>query len=312
RRWFRDTSLPLNTKNGAHEYGSALWLHYLTKRLNSVVVVRSLWEQIVQEPALSAMKTTLQNSPYNLPFAQALQEFYTWCYFTNYRADEVEYFAEGADYPSVQYETTQILSEKVSFAGTLSPLAAEYYRFIRTAQEVQGNLQIASDPGRFGLTGIAYNQNDEYFVRNGYGLAPVLLPRQTRQDTVVFVVVHGSLPPSGAISNDYELQLTLGEQIDLDDALEPPFPNPFRPRNGTILRVPYRVKQATTVETIIFSEEGRVVRKEKSRTRLPAGSYEFVWDGEDDTGQLVPSGVYVLRLIAGSFGASTKIVVINR
>ncbi len=311
-RWFRDTDLPLNERNGSHEYGSALWLHYLTQRLQGRAIVRALWERIVQELATTAIKNTLQSAPYLLPLGPAMQEFYTWCYFTGYRADGENYFPEGEDYPSVQFDLTQTLFENISVSGAASPWAARYYRFIRTAQDLQANLQITTDPGRFGLTAISYDQNDDYLVTQAYGLASVQAEGQARQDTVVIAVVNGSVPATGNALNDYELRVTLGAQTELKEVLGLPYPNPFRPRLGTIVRVPYSIKQASTVETVIFGEDGRVVWKEKSRTRVPAGSYEIVWDGFDNDDQPVPSGVYVLRLLAGGFVASTKIVVINR
>lgn len=312
RRWFRDTDLPLNTRNGSHEYGSAIWLHYLTQRLQSRAIVRALWERIVQEPATLALKNTLQVAPYLLPLGTAMQEFYTWCYFTGYRADGEKYFSEGGDYPSVQFELSQTLFENTSFPGTANPWAARYYRFIRTAQDLQANLQVTTDPGRFGLTAISYDQDDEYLVRHAYGSASVLAEGQARQDTVVLAVVNGSVPASGSAVNDYELLLILGDKAELEEGLGLPYPNPFRPRLGALLRVPYSLKQATTVEAVIFGEDGRVVWKEKSFARVPAGSYEIVWDGFDAEEQPVPSGVYVLRVIAGSLSASTKIAVINR
>lgn len=311
-RWFRETSLPLNFRNGSHEYGSGIFLHYLAQRLGDTNLVRALWERIETEPALNALKNVLQVAPYNLPFGVAMQEFYTWCFFTNYRAEAERSFEEGEDYPAVRFAVSQSLLQNESVPDVLEPLAAKYYRFIRSAQDVQGALQIPADPGRFGLTGVGYDQNGEYFVRTGYGLAPVFVEGQARQDTVVYLVVNGGLPQSGSGSNNYSLQLVLGSQLALEEALEPPYPNPFRPARDGFLRIPYRIKEAAVVEAAIYGEDGRVVWSTKSRQRVPVGPYEILWNGRDDSEQAVPSGVYVLRLLAGGFAASTKFVVVNR
>ncbi len=313
RRWFRETALPLNTKNGSHEYGSALWLHYLTKRLQSPAVVRVLWERIVQEPALLALKDVLQASPYSLPFNQAVQEFYAWCFFTNYRADSEKYFEEGEDYPSAQFVFTRAASQHESVPDDVEPLAAKYYRFIRTAQDLQATLQIPVDPGRFGLTAIAVDENEDYTLRTAYGTAPAYLAGQARQDTVAIIVGNGGVPSTGGSgSNDFNLQISLGTQSELEDVLGAPFPNPFRPVRDGLLRIPYRINSSTIVESVIFAEDGRVVWNSKSKQRLAVGPYEIVWNGRDNSGQLVPSGVYVLRLLAGDFVASVKFVVINK
>lgn len=311
-RWFRETSLPLNFRNGSHEYGSGIFMHFLTQRLGEENVVRALWERIQTESALNALKAVLQSGPYHLPFSAALQEFYTWCFFTNYRADVQSYFEEGEDYPVVRYAVSQTLSQNETVPDVLEPLAAKYYRFIRTAQDVQGGLQISVDPARFGLTGIGYDQSGNYFTRTGYGLAPIFVAGQARQDTVVYLVVNSGSPQSGGGTNNYNLQLVLGSQLELEDALEPPYPNPFRPGRDGFLRIPYRIKQTAVVEAAIYGEDGRVVWSTKSRTRQPVGPYEILWNGKDDSGQAVPSGVYVMRLLADGFAASTKFVVVNR
>jgi len=306
RSWFRNITLPLNTKDNFHEYGSALWLHYLTKRLGTPEIVRRLWERIAQEPAVFAMKNVLQSNPYNLPFNQALQEFYSWCFFTNHRADEERYFAEGADYPAIKLDRPPTLEQNETISGNSSPLSAQYSAFLRNAQEVQAHLQIQVDPGRFGLTLFASDENDEYLARTGYGLAPVFASAQARQDTIVFLVVN-----NGLTADEYELKITLGNQIKLENLLEAPYPNPFRSHTAGILTVPYRLSETSAVEAAIFSDDGRRVwNKKPERKTIGAGTME--WNGRDEEGRLVPSGVYIMRFWAGAFAASTKIVVINR
>jgi len=45
---------------------------------------------------------------------------------------------------------------------------------------------------------------------------------------------------------------------------------------------------------------GRLVRTlHDGMAHLPAGPHEFLWDGRDDTGQNVSSGVYFVRMAAG-------------
>lgn len=306
RSWFRNVSLPLNTRNSLHEYGSALWLHYLTKRLQRADIVREFWEGIAQEPAIAAMRDVLQASPYNLPFNQALQEFYVWCFFTDYRADDDLYFEEGSDYPAIKLDRPPILEANETLSENAPQLSAKYFPFLRNAQDVQGRLQIAVDPARFGVTLFAPNQSDEYQARTAYGLAPVFAEGQARQDTIVFLVVN-----SGSTNDEYGLQISLGDQIELEDRLEAPFPNPFRPHSAGVLTVPYSITKAATVEAAIFSDDGRIVwNKKPERKTIGPGTIE--WNGRDEEGKPVPSGVYVMRFIAGAFAASTKIVVINR
>lgn len=260
----------------------------------------------MQEPALTALRNVLPSPPYNLPFNQALQEFYTWCFFTDYRANEDLYFEEGSEYPALKFDRPPILQENTSVSSTAEVLSAKYFSFLRDAQNLQGRLQIAVDPGRFGLTLFTPEANAAYQARTAYGLAPVFSEAQARQDTVVFLVVNSSL-----VEGDYALQIILGDQIQLENQLDPPFPNPFRPQAAGIVTVPYRINQTAVVEAAIFSEDGRKVWNQKPE-RKALGSGTLEWNGRDDEGRLVPSGVYIMRFWTNAFAATTKIVVINR
>jgi flagellar hook assembly protein FlgD len=43
----------------------------------------------------------------------------------------------------------------------------------------------------------------------------------------------------------------------------------------------------------------------------PAGEYTAVWDGADDAGRRVGSGIYVCRMTAGRFSKSIKMIVMK-
>ncbi len=71
-------------------------------------------------------------------------------------------------------------------------------------------------------------------------------------------------------------------------------PNPFNP--ATMLR--FEIAQEGAVSLAIYSVQGRRVRTLVD-TVLAAGRYERRWDGRDDQGRDLSSGVYFYRLISG-------------
>ena len=77
-------------------------------------------------------------------------------------------------------------------------------------------------------------------------------------------------------------------------ALQPGRPNPFR--DGTTLR--FQVPSADDVRLDVFDVQGRRVRELVS-TRLDAGSHTVDWDGRDDRGNSLASGLYFYRLAQG-------------
>ncbi|RMI13841.1 MAG: hypothetical protein D6681_05615, partial [Calditrichaeota bacterium] len=45
--------------------------------------------------------------------------------------------------------------------------------------------------------------------------------------------------------------------------------------------------------------------------KMAPGMYEVQWDGRDDTGKPVSSGVYLYRLKAGDFTATRKMILMR-
>jgi len=84
------------------------------------------------------------------------------------------------------------------------------------------------------------------------------------------------------------------------------YPNPFNPET----KIRFRLPVSDWVKLAIFSIEGRHVKTIKNH-KLDAGSYEFSWDGSDDNGQQVSSGIYVYRLQTTGFQQSKKMILIR-
>jgi len=44
---------------------------------------------------------------------------------------------------------------------------------------------------------------------------------------------------------------------------------------------------------------------------MAAGTYTAVWDGKDDAGKLVTTGIYLVRMRAEGFSATRKVVLMK-
>lgn len=81
--------------------------------------------------------------------------------------------------------------------------------------------------------------------------------------------------------------------------LHPNRPNPFNP--STTFR--FDLREEERVELFLYDSRGRLVRRLADRT-YPGGSHEVTWDGRDDAGREVASGVYHYRLRAAGIAYS--------
>ena len=89
------------------------------------------------------------------------------------------------------------------------------------------------------------------------------------------------------------------------------YPNPFNPETW----IPYHLAEAATVTVRIYNVKGELVRS-IDVGKQAAGAYTgrqsaAYWDGKDDTGQSVASGVYFYQLLADGFSETRRMVVMK-
>lgn len=84
------------------------------------------------------------------------------------------------------------------------------------------------------------------------------------------------------------------------------YPNPFNA--STTIR--YDLPKESFVTLAIFDLLGRKVRTLVSNT-IPAGPHTLQWDGNDDAGKVLGSGVYYCRLRAGEFVDGMRMVLLR-
>ena len=83
-------------------------------------------------------------------------------------------------------------------------------------------------------------------------------------------------------------------------------PNPFAPSTA----IDYSLASEGDVRIHVYSANGRAVRTLVS-ARLPAGPHRTTWNGTDDTGRPVASGVYWCRMESGSFRMSRRMILLR-
>ena len=64
------------------------------------------------------------------------------------------------------------------------------------------------------------------------------------------------------------------------------------------------------VKLVIYDMKGRVIRELVNRKQGP-GNYRIVWRGKSNTGRLVASGAYIVRLVAGKYTSVKKIIALR-
>ncbi|MFQ5674985.1 MAG: alkaline phosphatase D family protein [bacterium] len=90
-------------------------------------------------------------------------------------------------------------------------------------------------------------------------------------------------------------------------ALNQNYPNPFNPAT----RITYELASESRVDLRIYNQLGQEVKALVNFQKQLAGSHSAQWNGKDNQGRLVGSGVYFYRLNAGAFTESRKMLLLR-
>ncbi len=107
--------------------------------------------------------------------------------------------------------------------------------------------------------------------------------------------------PEPIFENVSEPNAKLPDKVDLKIS-----PNPFNP----ILSISIVLPKSENISLEIFDVSGKLVRT-LSRGKYFAGSYRFFWDGSDDSGIFMPSGIYFVKFAGDNETISRKALLLK-
>lgn len=129
------------------------------------------------------------------------------------------------------------------------------------------------------------------------GFAPQTIENVTVNQNLTTTVNFVLVPPS---SNDDDVVPVTAT------ALNGNFPNPFNPETT----ISFAVKEPGMVKIEIYNVKGQVIRT-LVNNELPSGNYKTVFNGKDDRGNAISSGVYFYKMTAGSYTSTKKMILMQ-
>lgn len=106
-----------------------------------------------------------------------------------------------------------------------------------------------------------------------------------------------------------DLEITsVGESSSLPEAisLQQNYPNPF----NSSTRISFEIAREQYAEIVLYDIMGREIKVLADEIFQP-GSYEVTWDGKDESGNSVASGLYFYCLKAGDSDISKRMMLIK-
>ncbi|MEN6445322.1 MAG: M14 family zinc carboxypeptidase [Candidatus Cloacimonas sp.] len=84
------------------------------------------------------------------------------------------------------------------------------------------------------------------------------------------------------------------------------YPNPFNPETT----LSFTLANGGKVSLKIYNQKGQLV-KTLLDADLPSGDYQYVWNGKDDSGRSVSSGIYLYKMIADGKSQNRKMLLLK-
>jgi flagellar hook assembly protein FlgD len=85
------------------------------------------------------------------------------------------------------------------------------------------------------------------------------------------------------------------------------YPNPF----NSITQIDFDLPGTANLELQIFDMNGKLVKTLADGEACEPGNHIVQWNGTNDCGAAVSSGIYVCRLMANELNKSTKLVLLK-
>lgn len=103
-----------------------------------------------------------------------------------------------------------------------------------------------------------------------------------------------------------QIRVRSAASLPCPDALIGNYPNPFNPDTA----ISFSLASSRDTRLVIYNALGQKVRV-LADGMVTAGKHTIRWDGKNDAGQRVSSGVYYYKLSAGKFAEARKMVLVE-
>jgi hypothetical protein len=202
-----------------------------------------------------------------------------------------------------------LLTEYVAFADPPGPdTCFNYAKFrVEVADDVNnpdcradrnGIGKLETDPGSFGIESNVHdfsypNDATSYtYAQGGFPLGDLNWFPERKKSWETWVT---SVPNNGT------------KTIPDNFTLEQNYPNPFNPT--TTIR--YYLESPVKVKMVVYNAIGQKVKTLIEGDSQLSGSHTISWDGQDDQGRSVASGIYLYQLTAGKNSAARKMLLVR-
>jgi len=195
-------------------------------------------------------------------------------------------FKNNEKVTNLNFELKVKQSSSVDFVSPMPRIAG----FMNLSYEVKDNVL------KVNLTSTSFNG-----LEPGEGEIFFITGRFNSTDDIEVTKIEATSSNGVIVTPNYKL--ISSDVYPADFKLFPNYPNPFNPATTIKFTLPFE----TRVQIAIFDLSGRMVKVLIDRV-MPAGEHFVTWDGTDESGNKVSSGVYIYRMYSDKFVDVKKMI----
>ena len=302
KNWFDYPHRSLD-ESGYHWYGSFIFFEYLEQHMGGNAIIRQIMEKSVKSNSRNkdgshlAIHDALKQTGFS--FQQALNGMAVANMVMsslpsagNFSYEEAEFYpVEG---PAIFNVTNFQSGNRDTVESTnLARFGSQYVKIV-SDKPVQVDLMNTSGSFSDLQLNAILKRNDESYL--------VISSPSINIDPTDLKSIHLSVVSQDSIGNNWDYKLIVkdgkpgtGSNVPKDFTLTNPYPNPF---NGSVKLLIYILKESlVTVDVIDLS--GRIVSR-LHRGTLTSGNHQLSWNGKDEVGNAISSGVYYIKVVGPS------------
>ncbi len=297
RAYYYNTTAPFYATSGGG-YDLAIWNLFLQKKYGFDIIKKSL-ENLSGMNAMESIAYSIGS--FGGSFKEDLSEFGIWNYFTDSRSKPGEYFEEARNYPKIKpMMTLNFDTNAKSVDMNSNPSSNTYLTFVDISRGLPDTLTTI-------ITNSDYQSQSksefEYFLynfaaSNALKINDLYYSKLSALDKSIFV--------ESVIFNNELASEGRTERKNIDYV----YPQPFSYKKHNFLFLPCAADVSgkailniyTSGMDLVFSSEKDIFATDKIVVR---------WNGKNDAGEKLPTGIYIYVTKAGDTVKKGKLVIYN-
>jgi len=284
-----DNSLNTWNQEWADYVKTLLFFTYFAEQFDDGSIIKD----IVSEPlnSIAGISNQLVTHGYTIPFEAIFNNWTIANYLDDPDVAQGQYNYENLELPSFN-PTHHHISYPASGSGTTNPWATDYIRLLPDEQNYSLHLEV-NHPISLGVI----RKSDEvvstvdFFIVND--VLDLNLPEMTDEyDQIILVLPNSN---DSGLSYNYEIiEFTSVEDSELEIANYEltNYPNPFNPTTEIKFQIS-DYSEISDAEIIIYNLKGQKIQK----LLICNNQSSIIWDGTDQMGKPVSSGIYYYNLV---------------